>query len=75
MLQEHRVLSHCLSTSPQSMTKEERDVMTSAFDMMTQACKNNGRPMDHFSLDHFSLDHLCLQCPLYTVHGDWVIIF
>ena len=51
LLQEHKVLSRCLSTSPQSMTKEERDVMTSAFDMMTQACKNNGRPMDHFSLD------------------------
>ena len=42
LLQDHKVLSRCLSTSPQSLTKEERDVMTSAFDMLTQACKNNG---------------------------------
>ncbi|KAK7092856.1 tetratricopeptide repeat protein 12-like [Littorina saxatilis] len=41
LLQTHNVLSRCLSASPQSITKEERDVMTSAFDMMTQACKNS----------------------------------
>ncbi|KAL8618482.1 hypothetical protein ACOMHN_049899 [Nucella lapillus] len=39
--QEHRLLSRCLASSPQSLSREERDVLTAAFDMLTEACSNN----------------------------------
>ncbi|XP_076437324.1 tetratricopeptide repeat protein 12-like [Babylonia areolata] len=41
LFHEHKLLCRCLAASPQSLSREERDLLTAAFDTMTQACTNN----------------------------------
>ncbi|XP_012940902.1 tetratricopeptide repeat protein 12 [Aplysia californica] len=39
--QNHPVLKRCLSSSPTSLSREERDLVSAALDMLTSACKDN----------------------------------
>ncbi|KAK7482484.1 hypothetical protein BaRGS_00026301 [Batillaria attramentaria] len=41
LLQDHSLVNRCMSASPHSLTKEERDVLTAMFDLMSTACKGN----------------------------------
>ncbi|XP_055860826.1 tetratricopeptide repeat protein 12-like isoform X2 [Biomphalaria glabrata] len=41
LLREHQLLSRCLSSSLNTLSKEEKDVMSAALEMLTSACKDN----------------------------------
>nr|KAI8743935.1 tetratricopeptide repeat protein 12-like [Biomphalaria glabrata] len=41
LLREHQLLSRCFSSPLNTLSKEEKDVMSSALEMLTSACKDN----------------------------------